>query len=296
MAAMSATRRRCLCWPLTWLVLAAVLAAGPAVGEGFLFKATRAGSAPLFVVGTMHTDDPRVMALLPRVAGLIAQVDTVALEIVQEPLGLAMAAAATVLPAGQDLFEHAGPARRERLEQAAAERSIPLPLLARLKPWAAALVLGLPELSAGQFLDAAIQREAGRLGRRLVGLEDVVGQLAVFDAMDERLQLALLDAAVKNPVELTTQLEELTAAYLSGNLDRLEQAALGRYGGMDAALESWFRHQLIERRNRQMAERVRELAQQGPLLVAVGALHLPGDSGLIATLERAGYRVERYPE
>ncbi len=236
------------------------------------------------------------MALLPRVVGLIAQVDTVALEIVQEPLGLAMAAAATVLPAGQDLFEHAGPARRERLEQAAAERSIPLPLLARLKPWAAALVLGLPELSAGQFLDAAIQREAGRLGRGLVGLEDAVGQLAVFDAMDERLQLALLDAAVKNPGELTTQLEELTAAYLSGNLDRLEQAALGRYGGMDAALESWFRHQLIERRNRRMAERVRELAQQGPLLVAVGALHLPGDSGLIATLERAGYRVERYPE
>lgn len=298
MPVMNATRRVSRWWPWLWLLataLAFAFAANPSTASGPVFQATRAGSAPIFLVGTMHSDDPRVMAMLPQVVELIGQVDTVALEIVQEPAGLAMAAAATLLPPGQDLFERAGPARRAELERAAAQRAIPLPLLARLKPWAAALVLGLPELSGRQFLDSAIQREARRLGRRLEGLESASGQLALFDTMGEPLQLALLDDAIKNLDQMSTQLEELTRVYLSGDLDSLERIGLGRYGEMDPALEHWFRGQLIELRNRRMAERMLELADQGPLLVAVGALHLPGASGLVAVLQRLGYRVEPKP-
>lgn len=282
-------------WLLVALSIACALVPRPAAAEGLVFQATRTGSAPIFLVGTMHSDDPRIMAMLPRIVELIGQVETVALEVVQDPAGLASAVAATLLPAGQNLFERADPALRDELERAAALRAVPLPLLARMKPWAAALVLGMPELSSGQFLDTAIQREAGQLGRRLVGLEDAAEQLAVFDAMDEPLQLALLHAAVKNLGELTTQVEELTLAYLSGDLGQLEQTAAARYGEMDPAVEGWFREHLIQRRNRQMVERVRELADEGPLLVAVGALHLPGESGLLASLERLGYRVEPRP-
>jgi uncharacterized protein YbaP (TraB family) len=33
--------------------------------------------------------------------------------------------------------------------------------------------------------------------------------------------------------------------------------------------------------------------QQGACFVAVGALHLPGDNGLLQQLERAGFEVQR---
>lgn len=286
----------CRAWLWLGLTVALALQAGAVLAAGPVFEASRPGSAPVFLVGTMHSDDPRVMAMLPRVVELIGEVDTVALEMVHDPAGMARAAMATLLPGGPDLFERAGPSRREALERAAARRSIPAAALGRLKPWAAALVLGLPQLSGEQFLDTAIQQQAQRLGRRVVGLETAAEQLAVFDAMDEPLQLALLDAAVKNADDLTQQLEELTAIYLAGDLDRLQQVAQGHYGGIDPAVEHWFRAELIERRNRRMAERMRELAEHGPLLVAVGALHLPGDSGLVAELERQGFRVEARSE
>jgi uncharacterized protein YbaP (TraB family) len=40
-----------------------------------------------------------------------------------------------------------------------------------------------------------------------------------------------------------------------------------------------------------MAERVTGLLDQGNALIAVGALHLPGDEGVLALLEQAGYFV-----
>jgi uncharacterized protein YbaP (TraB family) len=42
-----------------------------------------------------------------------------------------------------------------------------------------------------------------------------------------------------------------------------------------------------------MAERMRQYLQQGNAFVAVGALHLPGEEGLLNLLEQQGYTVRR---
>ena len=46
-----------------------------------------------------------------------------------------------------------------------------------------------------------------------------------------------------------------------------------------------------DRRNK-MAERAKEYFQKGGVFMAVGALHLPGQDGLVSLLERQGYSVE----
>lgn len=61
---------------------------------------------------------------------------------------------------------------------------------------------------------------------------------------------------------------------------------------MDRALADWFRLELIVNRNIRMAERLHGLLEKGSTFVAVGALHLVDDSGLIQALKQAGYRVE----
>ena len=48
----------------------------------------------------------------------------------------------------------------------------------------------------------------------------------------------------------------------------------------------------IVARNRRMADRAAPLFDQGGTLVAVGALHLSGEHGLVELLRARGYRVE----
>ena len=55
----------------------------------------------------------------------------------------------------------------------------------------------------------------------------------------------------------------------------------------------WFDEELLDRRNRKMVERAERLIRRQPTLVAVGAMHLGRDSGLVAGLRARGFRVER---
>jgi uncharacterized protein YbaP (TraB family) len=59
----------------------------------------------------------------------------------------------------------------------------------------------------------------------------------------------------------------------------------------DQQLAAEFQDRLITRRNRLMAERLQPYLQEGNAFVAVGALHLPGETGLLELLEQRGYTV-----
>ena len=49
---------------------------------------------------------------------------------------------------------------------------------------------------------------------------------------------------------------------------------------------------MVTARNRTMAERAMPFIDAGGAFIAVGALHLPGEEGLIELLRKKGYRVE----
>lgn len=50
---------------------------------------------------------------------------------------------------------------------------------------------------------------------------------------------------------------------------------------------------LIHERNARMLKRLLPILSEGRAFVAVGALHLPGDDGLIALLRTSGYSLTR---
>ena len=61
----------------------------------------------------------------------------------------------------------------------------------------------------------------------------------------------------------------------------------------DQRLADEFQQHLVVDRNHRMAERMRQYLQQGQAFIAVGALHLPGEEGLLNLLEQQGYTVRR---
>jgi uncharacterized protein YbaP (TraB family) len=52
-----------------------------------------------------------------------------------------------------------------------------------------------------------------------------------------------------------------------------------------------FEETMVHVRNRTMVKRARPLFDEGGAFVAVGALHLPGEKGIAALLDEAGYTV-----
>jgi uncharacterized protein YbaP (TraB family) len=237
-----------------------------------------------------------VVALLDELVPLIERVDVVAIEMLPDAATLLAVAAATLLPLDQSLHGLIGADRFDALRAAADRRGVPMGLLNRLKPWAAAVTLGMPATDGGRFLDTEIYLRALAANRRAVGLETAAEQLNAFEGMAPDLQLALLDEVVKNNSDLPTQLELLTGAYLRGDLEGLDRLARKQYQEMPPAVARWFDEVLLDRRNARMLLRLAGLMDAQSVLVAVGALHLGGDGGLLAGLARLGYRIERWSE
>lgn len=283
-----------------WLIflLLGPLAAQPAApgpdAEALVYRITRAGTPVGFLVGTMHSEDPRVTALLDQIAPLVDQVEVVAIEMVPDAVTLLAVAAASLLPPEQSLSDRIGQQRFHALVAAGQRLGLDGSLFDRLKPWAAAVTLGMPAARTGRFLDMEIYLRALQRSRRVVGLERAAEQFAVFDQMPQGLQLALLDQMVKNADRLPKQLETLTVAYLAGDLALLDRVARAQYAGMPPTLVRWFEQELLTKRNRRLLRRAAVLLQDNRVLIAVGAMHLGGETGLVEALRRQGYTVGRW--
>ena len=255
------------------------------------FELRRDGDTAGYLVGTMHSDDPRVMATIVRIMPLIERVDRLAIEMVPDGLAMLAIGAATLLPAGERLSDRVGPVRSAALREAARARGLPPELVDRLKPWAAAITLGVPALTGDQMLDTAVYLAALERGLGVVGLETANEQIHVFDDMSDALQLQLLDVMIKDAEVLPMQVEALIAAYLSGDVAQIERVARAQYDEVSPALQDWFEKTLVDRRNATMLDRALPLFDDGRVLIAVGAMHLGGARGLIEGLRQSGFEV-----
>jgi uncharacterized protein YbaP (TraB family) len=282
--------------PIAWLSLVVSILWLPQIGlaaQGLVYRVQMEGRPTSYLVGTMHSEDERVTGLLTQFAPLIDRVDVVAVEMVPDAVAMLAVGAATLLPADQSLRTLIGDAQFAALTRAASGLGLPAEVLDRLKPWAAAVTLGLPQSRTGRFLDMEIYLHALAQERRVVGLETPAEQLAAFDAMALEVQLALLEEMVKNADQVPKQLEELTTVYLEGDLERIDRVARAQYQGLPESVARWFDEQLLDRRNARMLDRLTALLDETSVLVAVGAMHLAGNDGLVNGLRGLGYRVER---
>jgi uncharacterized protein YbaP (TraB family) len=102
-------------------------------------------------------------------------------------------------------------------------------------------------------------------------------------------QLAILRDTLCHDDELKRQTERLLRLYLEGDLAGM--MALNAQPHEDEALFEAFMERTLYGRNRRWIGRLAPYLGQGRAFIAVGALHLPGDQGLLRLLEVQGYRV-----
>lgn len=245
-----------------------------------------------WLLGTIHSEDERVLDFPPVLVQALKQVDVIGLELVPDRDMLDRLAAAMRLPDGQRLSDRLDEALYERARAALTDHGLDAASVDRLRPWAAALTLGQPPVRTGRFMDLVLARKAAEHGAISVALETLDEQLAFFTGLGEQAHLALLRQAVEDHERGLEDFEALLAAYLAADLEQLQQQASSQLSELPESVQRNFRVQGITLRNMEMARRAQPLLDRGAALIAVGALHLPGEKGLVTLLREQGNRVE----
>ena len=266
----------------------------PPFDQGLLWRISKAGARDSFVFGTIHISDPRVGIAKP-VGDALAQSRTLALE-----LGSGVANAEVFeleqFGDGRRLQPLIGDEAFKRVRTELIAQEISDRVIERMKPWAVMIKVSRGRPRGGDAsLDQQLLTAARARGIRVEPLEWVEEQIASFDAVPLDSQVALLKHALAHREALESAVDASIDAWLRGDLARLARVS-DRMGEQFADMRPHYwqltKH-IIHNRSILMHHRLLVPLRGGRVFVAVGALHLYGDKGLLAMIARDGYRVTR---
>lgn len=274
------------------LVLTLLAAASQAAGKQAILWEVRSGAAqPSFVFGTVHSEDPRVLSLPKPVRERFDQADAVVLELTLGPETINALTQAMYLSDGRTLEQLAGPELYRKTVTLLGEYGLPELALRHMKPWAAAVTLSIPKPKTGVVLDQQLHNQARQQGKTVYGLETAAEQVGYFDRLTMEEQVGLLRDSVEMYDELPELFSELIDAYLARDLDALVRLSERQLARDDSGTAERLMAGLVDERNKIMAERMAPLLADGNAFVAIGALHLPGENGVLSLLEQRGYEL-----
>jgi uncharacterized protein YbaP (TraB family) len=293
---------------------AAILKAAAATENGgavfWRIEPKTPGRPPSWLLGTTHVSDPRVLALPPaadaalKAARIVALENTNVLDPATARAAYGEGLAHIVYTDGRTLNRVLDAPIWAAVSRAMAARGLPAWAVVGWKPWL--VVFGilmyppceLARWGAGiDFLDAAIGKGARAAGKPVVALESVIDAFSAIDAIPEAEQIALLKALALMDDRVADLQETSVVLYEAGRIDLLwaTMATLLSGPGGPARFVTGVLENAAFRRNPIMLDNARPLIDEGNAFLAVGALHLVGERGLVRLLREAGYTVTAVP-
>jgi uncharacterized protein YbaP (TraB family) len=258
--------------------------------KGLLWKIESPGAKENYLFGTIHSDDARVTTLPEAVAKSLDASGRFVMEAIVDGEALVRMAEVMFFNDAHTLEQVVGSKLYMESMKALTARGVPTLGVEKQKPWAVMMALSMPPPKTGEYLDLVLQARATQQNKPVSGLETVAEQLAVFDGLPLPDQVALLQDTVNTQADLEKEFEALHRAYLARDLGAIMSIGEKHKPG-DERLYDEVMDRLLAKRNLRMVERMAPILKQGGAFVAVGAAHLPGESGLLYRLEKAGYRV-----
>jgi uncharacterized protein len=266
---------------------------------------TKNGAKPSYLMGTAHVTDTRVTTLLDETKDKIKKSRILALELKEIANRQGMQAKMmadterTQMPEGQTLWDVIPDDREDSIRYHPNLAMMPADMLERFQPWIVSAATAIPiceilRESVKFTLDQALAQQAQLAGIEIVGLETIAEQLSVFTSMSVKEQgEALVDQlALGLPVEDTFQ--TLVELYLDRKVSAMLPLMLHisqKKGRSLKPRDLEFMETMIDRRNINMAKRAAPLLDDGAAFIAVGALHLAGEKGVVQLLRNMGYKL-----
>ena len=137
-------------------------------------------------------------------------------------------------------------------------------------------------------MDSYFQVAGSELGKMVYGLETVDDQLKMLlRSIAIERQAEILIETIRNTDDIITENAKLDSLYVQGNLEGLYDMLIETEDMTEAE-----KFLLVDERNHDWLPKIEKHIKQEPCFIAVGALHLPGNDGLINLLRKAGYKVK----
>ena len=280
------------------LLLSLSVAAVPTdAGKHFLWRVSK-GSAVIYIAGSIHVlrkgdyPLPDIMESTFRAsAGLVEEIDLTHFD--PESAQLQMMQMGSY-PQGHSLKTDLPPDLYRQVTALAKQQDVDLAMLDPMRPWLASIVLLDNQLVHKGFdpstgVDIHFADEAETLHKPVIGLESASFQLGMLAKLPEKAQEAMLVQSLSDAADTDQEMEAMMEAWHRGDtalLAKEQQQEFGPYPDIYQAI--------LVQRNRNWIPQLEKLAGSGKqYFVVVGALHLVGPDGVLASLEKDGYKIEQ---
>ncbi|AEV97594.1 hypothetical protein A4D02_30165 [Niastella koreensis] len=245
---------------------------------------------PSYLYGTMHLTDKRLFNLGDSVYRAIEKSDGLAIEVnpdemaayyVNKAVNEAEGTALKQLLNEKD-FKKYSEALAKKFKKPASEITTG-DVVAEKNKW---LREYMAKGEMPTFLDAYLYNIARRQGKWVGGVEDLSDQAGLLDQLVDKSDIDNLLAGDTTYIHASSNkmMERMVNLYSNQDLNGIEAISEDQSPG--------YKDLLLIKRNVKMARRIDSLSALRTMFIAVGAAHLPGDSGVIQLLQKRGFNVE----
>lgn len=147
-----------------------------------------------------------------------------------------------------------------------------------------------PDFNPANVLDARVQSDAVKADKTVQAFETVDDQIRIlFGIMNLQRQAEVLLCSMQHLEKSMTMIPELIDDYNRGDLDKLYQLMKESDDCPSTPEEE---DAVNKDRNLAWMKKLPEIMREKSSFIAVGAIHLAGEEGLLNLLEKSGYKVE----
>ncbi len=272
--------------------------------RGLLFEISN-GSEKVYVFGTIHAANESFYPLPQAVVQALSASSAVYLETdpALTPASRPAVNALSALAEGDDIRDGMDPALVNSLDNLLPRIGMKWDSISRIKPWMLALRLSSVYLKSSG-LDTSWSNEeyiagfARAQGKPVEGFETIMEQLQLYDAAPLPEQYAYLRGVIDDvaAAPATGKKNRLASAWLAGNAADIEETYRRTRKVGQSGWPTLWKHLFDDRNERFERQITHILRTRSPSFIAVGTLHLVGETSVIARLQARGLKARLISE